>query len=178
MDEPIHLVPDRGSSPAPIAERTKRFEDLVDAEHPGLYGALCLITRDRTEAEDVMQEAFLKVWERWDRVQDMEDQAGYLYRTALNLYRKRIRRASVAIRRAIGLAPRRDELAEVETRDVVFRALEALTPRQRVSIVLVDLLDYSSEEAAQVMGIKAATVRVLASQGRAALKRNLGETHE
>jgi DNA-directed RNA polymerase specialized sigma24 family protein len=47
-----------------------------------------------------------------------------------------------------------------------------------VSIVLVDLLDFSSEEAAKVMGIKAATVRVLASQGRAALRRNVGETDE
>jgi DNA-directed RNA polymerase specialized sigma24 family protein len=53
-----------------------------------------------------------------------------------------------------------------------------LTLRQRISIVLVDLLDYSSEEAGHVMGIKAATVRVLASQGRAALKRNAGGTDE
>jgi DNA-directed RNA polymerase specialized sigma24 family protein len=47
-----------------------------------------------------------------------------------------------------------------------------------VSIVLVDLLDFSSAEAARLMGIKAATVRVLASQGRAALRRNVGETDE
>jgi DNA-directed RNA polymerase specialized sigma24 family protein len=45
-------------------------------------------------------------------------------------------------------------------------------------LVLTELLDYSSEEAAKVMGIKAATVRVLASQGRAALKRELGEHRE
>jgi len=108
----------------------------------------------------------------------MDEPTGYLYRTALNLHRKRIRRASVAIRRAIGLGGRRDELAEVETHDQVLRALGMLTPRQRISIVLVDLLDYSSEEAGHVMGIKAATVRVLASQGRAALKRNAGGTDE
>jgi DNA-directed RNA polymerase specialized sigma24 family protein len=44
--------------------------------------------------------------------------------------------------------------------------------------VLIELLDYSSKEAAQLMGIKAATARVLASQGRAALKRELGEHDE
>ncbi len=66
----------------------------------------------------------------------------------------------------------------MEARDALVRALAALTPRQRASVVLVDLLDYTSEEAARVMGIKAATVRVLASQGRAALKRNAGERDE
>jgi RNA polymerase sigma-70 factor (ECF subfamily) len=177
MNEPIRILP--LPVPSDVAEQTAgTFEDLVDVEKAGLFGALCLITRDRHEAEDVMQEAFLKVWERWDKVGGMEDPVGYLYRTALNLYRKRIRRASLALRRAMRRAPRGDELAEVETRDAVVRALGALTPRQRQSIVLVDLLDFSSEDAGRVMGIKAATVRVLASQGRAVLKRNVGEADE
>jgi RNA polymerase sigma-70 factor (ECF subfamily) len=176
MNEPLHL-----SLPVPseVGEQTAgSFEDLVDAEKAGLFGALCLITRDRYEAEDLMQEAFLKVWERWDRVGSMDDPTGYLYRTALNLYRKRVRRMSLAVKRAMRLAPRGDELVEVETRDEVIRALAALTPRQRQSIVLVDLLDYSSEAAGRLMGVKAATVRVLVSQGRAALKRNVGDADE
>ena len=173
MNEPLHLSM---SAPSEAGERTaSSFEDLVDVEKAGLFGALCLITRDRYEAEDVMQEAFLKVWERWDRVEGMDDPTGYLYRTAMNLYRKRVRRASLALKRAMRLAPLDDELREVETRDVVVRALAALTKRQRQSIVLVDLLDFSSEDAGRAMGIKAATVRVLASQGRAALKRNVGD---
>jgi RNA polymerase sigma factor (sigma-70 family) len=177
MNEPLHLVSD--SAPVERAlDRAGDFEELVLAEHPRLYGALWLITRDRGEAEDVMQEAFLRVWERWDRVRGMDDPAGYLYRTALNVYRQRIRRASVAIRRAIGLGARRDEFAEVETRDQVLRALGNLTQRQRVSLVLVDLLGYSSVEAGHLMGIKAATVRVLASQGRAVLRRDMGENDE
>jgi RNA polymerase sigma-70 factor, ECF subfamily len=183
MDEPLRLVPDQALMEAEAAQEAGRnnpidFEDLVHAEHAGLYGALCLIIRDRGEAEDVMQEAFLKVWERWDRVQEMEHPAGYLYRTALNLHRKRRRRASVAIWRAVGLGPSRDSLADIETRDAVVRALGALTARQRESVVLVDLLDYTSEEAAELMGIAAATVRVLASQGRAAIKENAGDADE
>jgi DNA-directed RNA polymerase specialized sigma24 family protein len=52
--------------------------------------------------------------------------------------------------------------------------MATLSPRQRMSLVLMDLLDYSSEDAARLMGVKATTVRVLASQGRAALRDNLG----
>jgi RNA polymerase sigma-70 factor, ECF subfamily len=173
MNEPVHLS---ASAPSEVGGHTARsFEDLVDAEKAGLFGALCLITRDRYEAEDVMQDAFLKVWEHWGRVGDMDDPTGYLYRTALNLYHKRVRRASLALKRAMRLAPRGDELGQVEAHDVVIRALAALTPRQRQSIVMVDLLDFSSEDAGRVMGIKAATVRVLASQARAVLKRNVGD---
>jgi DNA-directed RNA polymerase specialized sigma24 family protein len=80
MDEPLRLVPDQALMQAEAAQEAARttpidFEDLVHAEHAALYGALCLIIRDRGEAEDVMQEAFLKVWERWDRVQEMENPA-------------------------------------------------------------------------------------------------------
>jgi RNA polymerase sigma factor (sigma-70 family) len=177
MNEQLGLA--SGSSPREAASKSvASFEDLVQEEYVGLYSALCLITRDRRESEDLTQEAFLKVWERWDRVRAMDHPTGYLYRTALNLHRKRLRRASVAVRRAVARSARRDELADVETQDEVLRALGSLTTRQRTSIVLVDLLDYSSEDAARLMGIKAATVRVLASQARAALRRDAGETSE
>ena len=177
MDERTSLAPELDREPI-VQGPPSSFDELVRTEHGRLYGALCLVTRDRNEAEDVMQEAFLRVWERWDRVGAMEDPVGYVYRTAFNMFRKRTRRAALALRRTLRVAPPRDELAEVEARETVVRALAALTPRQRASIVLVDLLEHTSEEAAQLLGIKAPTVRVLVSQGRAALKRNAGEPDE
>jgi RNA polymerase sigma factor (sigma-70 family) len=162
-EQPPDAVHDQG-----VADGS--FEDFVDREYGRLYSALCLMARDRTEAQDVTQDAFLGVWERWERVRAMDSPVGYLYRTALNLYRKRLRRAAVALRRSIGLGRPRDELAEVEDRDVIVRALRALTPRQRESVVLTDLLGYSSDDAAQLMGIKAPTVRALATQARAAVR--------
>ncbi len=151
------------------------FEEFVATAHAGLFGAMCLVTRDRHEAEDVMQEALLSVWERWDRVGTMDDPEGYLYRTAFNAFRRRRRRAALAVKRAVRLAPAPDRFGEVETRDVVVRALGSLTPRQREAVVLTELLDYPSEEAASIMGISSSTVRVLASQGRERLRQTVGD---
>ena len=178
MDESTRPVEDRELVLSAGAARAQAFEEFVLVEHTRLYGALCLITRDRHEAEDLQQEALLRVWERWDRVSALEDPTGYLYRTALNLHRRRMRRAALALRRTIALAPPRDDIADIDTRDVVVRALSRLTPRQRASVVLTDLLDYSSEEAAKILGIKASTVRVLSSNARAAIKDTEGDTDE
>jgi RNA polymerase sigma factor (sigma-70 family) len=99
----------------------------------------------------------------------MDDPVGYLYRTAMNLFRKRLRRASLAVRLTVGLIPRDDEFSLVEIRVDVVRAVASLSPRQRAVIVLVDLLDFSSEEAGRMLGIAPGTVRMHASRGRAAL---------
>jgi len=151
---------------------TTTFEDFFDTESPVLFRRLCLLTRDRTEAEDVMQDSFLRLWERWDRVSAMEDPTGYLYRTAMNVFRSRYRRARLATRRAVGLVPR-DELAEADTRRTVTGALRTLTPRQRAALVLTDLIGFSSEEAGHALGVKASTVRALATQGRETLRRTM-----
>lgn len=149
------------------------FETFFETESPPLFRRLCLITGNRHEAEEVMQDAFLKVFERWERVSGLEDPTGYLYRTAFNVFRKRSRRAALAIRRTLGLAPDVDEFAVVDARHVVGEALSKLTPRQRAALVLTELLGYGSEAAGSLLGIRAVTVRALASQGRTAMRQTL-----
>src|SRR5438093_1207352 len=122
------VVEDPPADEEPVA----RFEDFFERERTRLFGALVLLTRDRHEAEELMQDAFLRLLERWDRVASMDDPAGYLYRTAMNLFRSRRRRAAVAVRRAVRPGPRADELAAVEENDVAVRALAGLSPRQRL----------------------------------------------
>jgi RNA polymerase sigma factor (sigma-70 family) len=105
------------------------------------------------------------------------DPVGYLYRTAMNVWRSRLRRAAVAARSVIHHVQDDDEIAEVEERDAVVRALAPLPPRQRAAIVMMDVLDLSSERAAEVMGIRPVTVRVLAARARAALAKEMEERH-
>jgi RNA polymerase sigma factor (sigma-70 family) len=170
MDETATLVP--------AVATTDEFEPFYERERRRLFGALCLITGDRFEAEEITQDAFIAVWERWDRVRAMESPAGYLYRTAMNGHRRRRRRAALAIRHAVRSATREDAFDTADSREVVRGALAALTRRQRTALVLTELLGFTSEEAGRSMAIRPATVRVLASQGRAALARAVGRIDE
>ncbi len=68
------------------------FEEFFRAEHHRLLRASFLLTGGADEAKDIAQEAFLRIWERWDRVASMADRTGYLYRVALNEHRSRYRR--------------------------------------------------------------------------------------
>ena len=146
------------------------FEELFLDVHDRLYRALYFITGSSADAEELMQDAFLKLWERWDRLDTIEDPVAYLFRVALNGVRMRARRARVAARRILPAAGTRDPFDDVDLRDDVRRMLRGIPPRQRTAIVLTEIFGYSSEQAARIMGIQPTTVRVLASQGRAALR--------
>ncbi|MGH2590552.1 MAG: RNA polymerase sigma factor [Actinomycetota bacterium] len=159
-----------------VAETDRGFDRFFDEHRDRLYRALWLVARDRSVAEEVTQDAFLKVWERWNRVRGLEDPAGYLYRTGMNILRNRRRRAALGLRRLVHASPPADDaMAAVEARDLVVRALGTLTPRERAALVLVDLLDMTSEDAAKALGVRASTVRVLAARGRTALRDAIGD---
>jgi RNA polymerase sigma factor (sigma-70 family) len=149
------------------------FELFFQREHDRLVRALSLITGSRWEAEDLAQTAFVKVFERWNDVSTMDEPAGYLHRTAMNLFRNQYRRARVALGRVVRAVPCPDVFAPVEDRDAVTRALGALTPRQRAALVLTEALGYSGEEAGRLLGIKASTVFALTHQARSALRLKL-----
>jgi RNA polymerase sigma factor (sigma-70 family) len=151
------------------------LEAFFADHHQALLRALWLLTRNRHEAEEVMQDAFLALWPRWEVVATGSDPVGYLYRTAMNIWRSRMRRAAVALRKAVHEIPPDDEMAAVVQRDAVVRALGPLPPRQRAAVVLMDVLDLSSEQAGKVLKIRPATVRVLAARGRATLAREMGD---
>jgi RNA polymerase sigma factor (sigma-70 family) len=104
----------------------------------------------------------------------MDDPVGYLYRTAMNLFRKRYRRAVLAIRRSVGLAPSRDDFADADDRHTVRRVLATLPPRQRAALVLTEMLGLTAEEAGRTLGVKASTVRSLSRQGRESFRRVMG----
>ena len=148
-------------------EEPQSFEAFFEEHRSKVFGAMCLVTGNRHEAEEITQDAFLRLLERWERVSSLDDPTGFLFRTAMNVFRNRARRATLAARKALRLAPTTDDLAAIEDRDEVIRAMRHLTPNQRAALVLTGYLGYSSEEAAKTLGIRASTVRALATKGRA-----------
>jgi RNA polymerase sigma factor (sigma-70 family) len=165
----------RSDTNAPEPGRSSDFEAFFADQHGPLFRALVLLTRNRHEAEEVMQDAFLALWERWEHVARGPDPVAYLYKTALNAWRSRRRRAAVAVRRAIHQIPNDDEMAAVDQRDAVVRRLAGLPARQRAAVVLMDVLDLSSEQAGEALGISPVTVRVLAARARARLAKEMGD---
>jgi RNA polymerase sigma-70 factor, ECF subfamily len=146
------------------------FEEFFHLERDRLFRVMFVITRNRHEAEDLSQDAFARVWERWDSVGAMENPTGYLHRTAMNLFRNRYRRALLAARRGVVIARQEDAFEVVDDRHVAMQALSSLAPRQRAAIVLTEVLRYTAEEAGSMLGIRPATVRALHFQARSALK--------
>jgi RNA polymerase sigma factor (sigma-70 family) len=152
------------------------FTAFFAEEHRRLFKALYFVTGNRADAQELMQDAFLKLWERWETIDRIDDPTAYLFRVALNGSRMRARSAQRAARRVVDVALSYDPFDEVHVREDIRRMLRSLTPRQRAALVLLDQYGYGSEAAAEIMRFRPSTVRALATQGRAVL-RNAGGPH-
>jgi DNA-directed RNA polymerase specialized sigma24 family protein len=67
----------------PPGRESPSFEEFFEEEKDRLLRVLAVITASRGEAEDLAQEAFTRMFERWDEIGHMDDLAGYLHRTAM-----------------------------------------------------------------------------------------------
>jgi RNA polymerase sigma-70 factor, ECF subfamily len=170
----LRSVPAGAVEEADVGEGAPSFEEFYQATLRRLYTALCLVTGNSHEAEEVAQESFVRVFERWDHVGMLEDPTGYLFRVSMNVFRSRYRKASLRLRRAIFLAPAEtDDLAAVEDHDAVVRLLRGLNPKQRAAVLLTALLDYPAEEAGRMLGLRASSVRSLTTRARARMKQEV-----
>lgn len=146
------------------------FDSFFEREAERLFRAMIVVTRDVHAAEDLAQEAFSRVWERWDRVKSMEDPTGYVYRSALNAHFQAHRRAVRAAARFTGSGDPPDPFDSLEDRETLERALLRLPDRQRAALVVTELLGYDSNSAAKIMDIRPGTVRRLVSQAKRRLR--------
>lgn len=140
---------------------------------------------DRAEAEDVAQEAMLRLWRIAPDWRQGEAQVStWLYRVAANLSTDRLRRR----RRSVGLdeAPEVEDgrpgalsgMIEAERTDALQSALSTLPDRQRQAVVLRHLEGLSNPEIAEVMGIGVEAVESLTARAKRALAAALAGRHE
>ena len=115
-------------------------------------------------AEEIVQDAFVKMFERWDRV---DEPLAYLRTAVINGARSELRKREV--RRRFG---RRQPLARAETEaDYLIDALDKLAAKRRTALVLRFYEQMSEREIAKAMGVRPGTVKSLVSRGLADLRR-------
>ncbi|GAB7537546.1 hypothetical protein BGC_37640 [Burkholderia sp. 3C] len=194
---PAHAAPDAirpaGSGAANVSERDPDAELVarVGQRDPGAVRALvarklprllALATRllgDRMEAEDVAQEAFIRIWKQAPRWKDGEARFDtWLHRVALNLCYDRLRSRREEPHDEMpdepDPQPRADARLETLERDARVRAaLEALPARQREALVLQYYQELSNIEAAGLMGITVDALESLLSRARRNLRAQL-----
>jgi RNA polymerase sigma factor (sigma-70 family) len=161
-------------------ERSARppvFEDFFRDTYARLVRALLALTGDRSEAEELAQEALARAFERWERVRVMASAEGYVFRTALNLHRMSWRR-SVVRRRLAPSTSEVDPIVATERREDLSRALRSLSHGQRAALFLVEWFGLGTEEAARVLGVRPTAIRVRLHRARTKLRERLGGSDE
>ncbi len=156
----------------------RAFEEFFQAEYTGLVRSCFLLTADLGEAEELAQDAMARAYERWDQVRGMESAGGYVYRTAVNLNRNRLRHLAVQARRSLAMASRGREDPQPVTRMDLAAAFAALPVGQREAFMLVEWLGFSAEEAGLTLGIAPSSVRSRLHRARTVLRERLGEGAE
>ena len=153
------------------------FTDFYQAHFHRLAVQLYAYLGDHAEAQDLTQEAFCRVLERWDRISGYDDPSGWVRRVAWNLATSRLRRMSTAVRH-LARQPVEHVPGPEPDRVALVRALATLPASQRRAIVLHHLAHLSTREIAEQVGVAEGTVRSWLSRGRATLAGYFTERRE
>jgi RNA polymerase sigma-70 factor (sigma-E family) len=133
------------------------------------------LTGDRELAEDLTQEAFVRVAGRFRHLRDPDDLPAYLRRTIVNLFTSQLRRRRLErawLRgQAVSEPPATD--VDVETRDDLWQAMSALPERQRAALVLRYYEDLSEEESAHVLRCSVGALNQLVVRAKATLRQHM-----
>ena len=154
------------------ARSREEFEAVFRAHYASVFGSVLLIVHDRGRAEEVTQDAFLKLYERWTAVNwVVEYPPAWVHQVAV---RDAIRRATRE--KVVPVAEPVDRATADVVPDVdLINAIALLAPKQRAAVVLFYLEDRPVEEIARVMGTSTSTVKQHLHRARARLAEVLQE---
>lgn len=166
---------------ARVARGDQRAFQLLSRRHlPAMLGLARRILGNAAEAEDVAQEAFLRVWTHAPRWQPLAQFRTWLTRIVVNLCLDRKRRAPWVDLEAAGdivdPAPGAGEKAEADERErMVAAAIEKLPARQRDAIMLTYGEGMSNAQVAEILDTSVSAVETLLVRGKQNLRRALGD---
>lgn len=157
-------------------EEAHGLEALYRVHAPDAYRLAYLITGDRALAEDLMQDAFVKMVGRFHDIRDRDAFWWYLRRTIVNLARSQFRRRK--IERAYLRRQRPTDVQDppdLGERDRLRSALLSLSPEQRAALVLHMYEDLTEAETARILGRPLSTVKSMVSRGLDRLRKELDD---
>jgi len=156
------------------------IREFLATTYPRLVAGVALITGTRATAEDAVQEALARAWERSERGEQIESLPAWVTRVAMNLSKSKLRRMRVeAKHRDVVISTSvADSDTESDSRIDIRRALADLPHRQREVTVLRYYLGLNVLEIAQTLELNEGTVKTSLFRARKALAAALGEPAE
>jgi RNA polymerase sigma-70 factor (sigma-E family) len=166
---------------ARVASSAPDFDDWVALRGPALLRLGYALAGNRTDAEDVVQEALARALPRWERISRVEDVDAYVRRMVVNAHTswwRRFRRRESPVEQVRDRAVDAVELPAPDERADLWAACRRLPDPQRVAVVLryYEQLDYA--EIADLTGVREGSVRSRVSRGLAALREQLEDRGE
>lgn len=149
--------------------------DLERSEGQALFGFAVRLGLSDAEAQDAVQESFLRLWAQWIAGAPIQNPRNWTFRT---IYRvamdeHRLRRRAVGLLDRIGRAASRAPVHEPREQVDVWSAVDQLTDRQRQVVYLRYQADLAFEEIGTVLGISTSAARSHATFAHAALRKTL-----
>ena len=165
---------------------SRQVADLYEAHALSLSRLALVMLGDAAAAEDVVQDAFLGLYRRWDRLADPAAAQSYLRTSVLNGCRTALRRrarhgvlsaradAQAAVLTGPSLESAEATVTRGEEHRAVLAAIRRLPARQREALVLRYYLDLTEDQTAEAMRVSRGTVKSATSRAVAAVGRMIG----
>jgi len=155
-----------------VSERDAGFTAFFRSEYPGLVRTLFLVTRDREQARDIAQEAFVQLFARWVRISHYERPEAWVRRVGIRMAVRASKRERVRplLERELDFAT----MPKAVDLDVI-RAVGRLPASQRAAVALFYLEDRPVSEVAEVLGCSEMTAKVHLHRARKRLGEVLAE---
>ncbi len=154
----------------------EEFTSFYAASFPRLVGQLSAMTGNRPEAQDAVQEAFVRAWVYRDQINTDREVEAWVRVTAWRIAVTRWQRARKGLRLML-LAARPDVVAGPDPDRIAFvEALRKVPAEQRRALVLYHLVDLTVQQIAAETSVRPGTVKARLARGRAALAPYLRET--
>lgn len=160
-----------------MGDRDQRFREFFDAEFRALRRLGFALAGDWAQAEDLAQDALVRTYRAWSRIQNQEAPGAYARRVLVNRHRSLLRRLMVERKHASAASP---PVARSMGEDgiVLWEALRGLPARQRAALVLRYYEDMPDADIALVLECPVGTVKSLIHRGLGRLRASLGPSYE